>query len=194
MAMFFSFKKGSSISIVFNGIPPVLVTRNLYLITSPGFAIQTRWQPLMEFAHIRFEADRGQFRTDLGGMTRKLLETAKVSLKQVEKTLKQPEYHEKAVADYLRWIPIPVGMKLDASQVLGKPAQVKQQRQLLQTLEECFDQIDEIRSLIQSELAGARAELGDRAVWVNWGLEATDTVETAMGASDVRSIGVMWGD
>jgi hypothetical protein len=73
---------------------------------------------------------------------------------------------------------------------------VKQQRQLLQTLEECLNQIDEIRSLIQSELAGARAEFGDRAVWVNWGLEATEAETNGMaleiGDNEVRSLGVVW--
>jgi predicted DNA-binding WGR domain protein len=153
-------------------------------------AIQKRWQPLTEFARITFESDRGQFRTELGGITRSLLATAKTSLKQVETTTQQPDRHSQAVADYLRWIPIPVGMKLDPTKLLGKPTQIRQQRQLLTTLEDCLNQIDEIRSLIQSELAGARAEQDDRAFWVNWGSEAAISSET--GSSDLRSMGVVW--
>jgi hypothetical protein len=61
----------------------------------------------------------------------------------------------------------------------------------LTTLEDCLNQIDEIRSLIQSELAGVRAEQDDRAFWVNWGA-SEEVTPSEMGSSDLRSLGVVW--
>lgn len=160
-------------------------------------------EPVTNHTAIRFDRDRGLFVTQMGVVSRHTLTQAAISLQNINANLKaairqnyESSPYLNAVEQYLSAIPLPVGMRLEARQVLGNREQVTQQFDVLQTLEVCLGKVEEIRTLIEQAIAlGGSVGSDERARWLRWGT-TEDTVgseqATAPVADDQRARWVRW--
>jgi len=147
-----------------------------------------------KYTSIRFNAEKGQYRTDLGAVTPSTLAFARTALNQIITAQQSQNRYafRQAVEEYLRLIPLPVGMQLNPEALLGTQSQVQTQQQVLAALKTGLDLISRLRQQIQQELAAQAVAPVERSLWMNWG--ETDTVEIETELSDTRSDCISWGD
>jgi predicted DNA-binding WGR domain protein len=148
--------------------------------------IQQQWQQMESFSLIRFHPDTGQFRSLSGSLSTDVVTIARSRLDQVQTHYRRgDDEFIAAVEAYIRVIPMRSTAKLNAHELLGSRLKLSQQTELLDLLEQCLNQVDRIRALIQSTLSG-----GDRSTWLSWGIvpEAIPTEFT----DDGRAIAIHW--
>ena len=142
---------------------------------------------------IRFDPEKGQYRTSLGILTVQTIERAERLLDQIvyaqgsrnRTTLIQ------AIEAYLRLIPMPIGMSLNPEALLGKYTQVENQRAAIQALREGIEEINQIRDQIKVTIAANQnANQNERSFWLSWG--ESDSVEVETAFEDSRSDCVSW--
>jgi predicted DNA-binding WGR domain protein len=142
---------------------------------------------------IRFDPEKGQYRTDLGIVTLQTLERAQTALDQIVYTQRSQNQIslDQAIEAYLRLIPMQIGMSLNPQALLGNLTQVRNQQAALLALKEGITRINQIRSHIQSTIeANRNVNQVERSFWLNWGESAT--VEVATAFEDTRSDCVSW--
>ncbi|MBM0745005.1 WGR domain-containing protein (plasmid) [Phormidium sp. CLA17] len=159
-------------------------------------------EPVINHTAIRFDRDRGVFVTQMGTVSRQTLTQATMALQKIKASLNgtirrgyESSPYLDAVEQYLSTVPLPIGMKLEARQVLGNLDQITQQFGMLQTLEGCLGKVEEIRIMIEQAIAGGGAVGSDeRARWLNWGAteEITEMEEQTALAADERACWVRW--
>lgn len=160
-------------------------------------------EPVTNHTEIQFDRDRGLFVTQMGIVSHQTLSQAAIALQKINATLNgairrnyESSPYLNAVEQYLSAIPLPVGMRLEARQVLGNLEQVTQQFEVLQTLEACLGDVEAIRTLIEQAIAlGGEVGSDERARWLRWGT-TEDTAEmdneTDPLAGDERARWVRW--
>ncbi len=148
--------------------------------------IQQQWKRMETFSLIRFHPDTGQFRSLSGSLSADVVPIARSLLNQVQIHYRRgDDEFIAAVEAYIRVIPMRSAAKLNAHDLLGSRLKLSQQAELLDTLEQCLNQVDRIRALIQSTLSG-----GDRSTWLSWGI-VPEAIPTEL-ADDGRSIALAW--
>lgn len=147
---------------------------------------------IQKHTSIRFNSEKGQYQTSLGAVTDQTIAHASTALNRIlnAQTAQNPQELAQAVEAYLRLIPLPVGMKLKPTELLGNATQVQNQRQVLKTLKMGLDRIFEIRGQIQTAIAAQVLEQTERSFWMNWG--ETEESEIEINFNDTRSDCVFW--
>jgi predicted DNA-binding WGR domain protein len=149
-------------------------------------SIQQQWNQMESFSLIRFHPDIGQFRSLSGSLSADVVSIARSLLNQVQIHYRRgDDEFIAAVETYIRVIPMRSAAKLNAHDLLGSRLKLSQQTELLDTLERCLSQVDQIRDLIQSTLSG-----GDRSAWLSWGT-VSDAISTEF-VDGGRSIAIHW--
>ncbi|BAS60018.1 hypothetical protein NIES2135_66680 (plasmid) [Leptolyngbya boryana NIES-2135] len=145
-----------------------------------------------EQTSIRFNPEKGQYQTGLGAVTHQTVAHAQTALDRVLYAQESRNRQDlaQAVEAYLRLIPLPVGMSLNPTALIGNINQVETQRHVLETLKTGLDRIAEIRRQIQVELAAQVVEQTERSFWMNWG--ETEVAGIEIEFSDTRSDCVLW--
>ena len=152
--------------------------------------LETDAEIIHQHTSIRFDPEKGQYRTNLGVLTVQTIERVKRLLDQIvyaqgsrsRTTLIQ------AIEAYLRLIPLPIGMALNPEALLGTYAQVQHQRAVLQDLKNGLDLITQIRSEIQAAISNQRFDRAERplrylrssAQWIRWGESETADIEISL--------------
>ncbi|MEX0272059.1 WGR domain-containing protein [Leptolyngbyaceae cyanobacterium UHCC 1019] len=159
-------------------------------------------EPVINHTAIRFDRDRGVFVTQMGTVSRQTLTQATMALQKIKASLNgairrgyESSPYLDAVEQYLSTVPLPIGMKLEARQVLGNLDQITQQFGMLQTLEGCLGKVEEIRIMIEQAISwGGAVGSDERARWLNWGAteEITEMEEQTALAGDERACWVRW--
>ncbi|GAP99721.1 WGR domain-containing protein [Leptolyngbya sp. NIES-2104] len=145
-----------------------------------------------EQTSVRFNPEKGQYQTGLGAVSHQTVAHAQTALDRVlyAQGSRNRQDLAQAVEAYLRLIPLPVGMSLNPTALIGNVTQVQTQRQVLETLKTGLDRIAEIRGQIQAALSAQAFEQIERSFWMNWG--ETEESEIDFDFSDTRSDCVLW--
>ena len=138
--------------------------------------LETDAEIIHQHTSIRFDPEKGQYRTNLGVLTVQTIERVKRLLDQIvyaqgsrsRTTLIQ------AIEAYLRLIPLPIGMALNP--------------EALQDLKNGLDLITQIRSEIQAAISNQRFDRAERplrylrssAQWIRWGESETADIEISL--------------
>jgi predicted DNA-binding WGR domain protein len=141
---------------------------------------------------IRFDPEKGQYRTDLGIITLQTIERAQTALDQVvyAQGSRNRGVLIQAIEAYIRLIPLPIGMSLNPEALLGKYTQVEHQQAALKALREGIDLITQIRIQVQQALNDQHTTQIERSFWINWGEAETIGIESDY--RDTRSDCIHW--
>lgn len=158
--------------------------------------IQSRFDTIKPYTSIEFDVQRGMFISQCGAITPQAIAQAREALARVaqHQGISDSRFAE-SVLNYIQLVPMPVGRKLNTSELLGTSGKVIQQEQVLETLNWALDQIAQVRQLIQTALTNlTQAEKQDRSTWVIWGdIESIPTdPPNPTRYTDDRALGVIW--
>jgi predicted DNA-binding WGR domain protein len=128
-------------------------------------------EQIRSHSQISFNKAKGVFESNLGVISEKTIEKARLVLAGVERNLNKRGFSE-AAEEYLRIIQIPIGAKLNLEEVLGNRRKIRQQELVLDFLTEGTKRIGVLREII---LKATELDSNKRSAWIKWG--DTETTE-----------------
>jgi predicted DNA-binding WGR domain protein len=138
--------------------------------------LQQRGGGIERSTGISFDVNRGVFMTQMGVLSPQTIAQGQRALRQVRSGLERWRISQDesvfiaAVEEYLKNIPLRVGMALDPQQILGCTQQIEEQEWALNELRLAIAEVAGIREVIRSALRhGGDRGSDERARWLQWG-------------------------
>jgi predicted DNA-binding WGR domain protein len=163
--------------------------------------LQQRGEGIERSTGITFDVNRGVFTTQMGVMSSQTIAQGQWALRQVRSDLERwrgdrdESVFITAVEEYLKNIPLKVGMALEPQRILGSTQQIEEQERALDELRRAIAEVAVIRAVIRLAIQpeGDRGS-DERARWLQWGTMPD------VGDSDTSEFGVeracwsKWGE